>query len=173
MLDKNKLALEYEKILPRYIVEERYDQKKLSDGQSLTGVVSQDDSYQPILWVLFGSPFFSGLITSAIILLNEFFSLVDISYNLFGPVTLGWALFIAVYSVLTHYLLKGCLISTAKQNALTYFEEGVHAAFRQLYLAKTELQGEEYQRILNNRLEHERRMTLLINNFLKDENSSG
>ena len=168
MLDKNKLALEYEKILPRYIMEERHDQKKLSDGQSLTGVVSSEDSWQPILWVLLGSPFISTLITGAIILLNEFFSLVDISYNLFGPVTLGWALFIAVYSVLTHHLLKGVLISTAKQNALTYFEQGVHAAFRQFYLAKTELEDEEYQRLLNNRFEHERRMNLVMN-ILEDE----
>ena len=172
MLDKNKLALEYERILPRYILEERHDQKKLSDGQSLTGVVGQDDSYTPIMWVLMGSPFFSGLITGAIILLNEFVSLVDMSYTFFGPITIGWALFITIYSVLTHHLLKGCLISVAEQNALVYFEEGVHSAFRQLYLAKTELQDEEYQRLLNNRLEHERRMNLLIN-ILEDERSSG
>ena len=161
MSEKFEFPLSSKPIIERYIKEEVRDTRQLSDGETLVGKVG--DEYEAILIVVLGSPFFAAIATGLIIMINEFFSFLPmLEYEVVGSLNLAWVLYFIVWIVIAHILLKGLIQKIAQKNAYLYFDEGVSAAYRQLYLAKTRLDEEEYKLIIERRMAEERRTDVLI-----------
>ena len=149
-LDENPITLGSKTILERYIKEEHEHggQRNLTDGKSLTGsLVGQE--HEPILWVILGAPFFAALIYFGLVFLNSVINIIDLDYI---DTWVLWAVYFAIFAIIAHYNLKSCLSKIAQINAKIYFVEGVEASFRQLYLAKTELEESDYDRLLNDKI---------------------
>ena len=149
-LDENPINLVNKTILERYIKEnhEHGDQRNLTDGKSLTGSLAGQE-LEPILWVILGAPFFAGLVWGGLFIFNDVINLINTDYI---DTWVLWAVYFTIFAVIAHYSLKSCLSKIAQINAKIYFVEGVEASFRQLYLAKTELEESDYDRLLNDKI---------------------
>jgi len=77
------------------------------------------------------------------------FYLIDWKYEIWGPLSLGWVIFLLGYSGWSHYLIKQFMAKTNKQTAEHYFRQGISAAYRQCYLAKENMTDEDFSTAIN------------------------
>ena len=156
-------SLDFQSILSRYLTENCFGEGKRTDGKELTGAVTREDTLQPVFYVVLAVPFWSLIIWGIIILVLEL--LLKISFSdqwiFMEGIPFYGVMYFIIYVIVCHFTLKYLYKSAAQRSARIYFEEGVHAGLRQLYLAKENLEEDKFEEVVEHRMRHEWRVDLV------------
>ena len=116
-------------------------------GYPIGGEISETNSHMPIIYTIFGIPFFSLMA----------FGALAFSYYMLGfgsrltPTIIesNWYLILGViYLIVTHFCYKNLLQKVANDNASTYWNRGTNAVLIQLDEARKNFTKKEFEEVL-------------------------
>lgn len=149
--DDNDLSLTSNNIRLRFHQEEKNNPRKITDGDNFTGRCTFIPNYEPMAWVLMGGPVIFVAVFVFCILVNEGFGIVSFDYEDWVFSAVGFL----VAALIVGNRLQKCLKMIAIENAMYYFQEGINASFRQMYVSNSKLPQQEFVMLLENRFEIE------------------
>ena len=127
-------------VLTQYIAEREY----LSDETSI-GSFKKDDRELITSGLIGGLVWNFSLVALIFFIDLALFHVIDWSHKVAGPFTIGWVIFLFCNCITTYFVMRNLLVEKYNNLATTYFGEGVRAAYRQCYLANTNLTAKDFE----------------------------
>ena len=122
----------------------KHERNYLRKGGQL-GSIGHRESSEIMKVIIEGLVYNSSFIFFLFLL--DYFSiyLINWGYEIWGPLSLGWVIFLLGFSSFIFYLMKKFTAELKAETANLYFQEGVSAAFRQCYLASENMTEEKFK----------------------------